>query len=426
VGAAFLLYLPQIEMLDAKVRLDDLKLVLAGEKTKQKFSMVGPLCATPLYYIGESKGDARKWVWYFNRCLILVGCAGFWWLLRPVLTAAERTRFIVALLLTSMIPHHLLQFGGEVFSSLVTAFGLAAVVVRRAWWGVPLSILGVVNTPGTIGGLTLAMIVLVARTRRLRYLLAIPISGGLVLLENYIRRGDPFFTGYDGEHGHPNALPFSGQEEFSYPFMFGVLSLLISFGKGLVFFVPAVFLPLPDDPDRTPERESDLRWMYCAWISVVVGLVLLYARWWAWYGGWFWGPRFLLFACFPAALAIARRTVDPDQLSSGANVLMLGVLALSSWVALNGVVYQQIGLEPFNANNSALEFAVWYVPECSVLWWPYASSHELLWQEPFYLLAIMVGFLYLAAPVISTLARRAPGYLASARRLIRAGPRLRI
>ena len=258
VGAAFLLYLPRSDMLDAEVRLQDLTRVLNGEMTKEKFSMVGPLCATPLYYIGQEQGDTRRWVWYFNRIVIVLGCAGFWWLLQPVLTAAERTRFVVALMLTSMIPHHLLHFGGEVFNSLLTAFGLAAVVVRQAWWGVPVAVVGVVNVPGSIGGLAAAMLVLVARTRRLRYLFAVPIAGGLVLLENYIRRGDPFFTGYDGEHGFQNALPFSGQTEFSYPFLFGVMSLVISFGKGLVFFVPAVFLPAAQGGSTVPPKRRPI------------------------------------------------------------------------------------------------------------------------------------------------------------------------
>jgi hypothetical protein len=427
-GAVFVLNLPRSDMLDAEVRFQDLGLVLNGEKPRQKFSMVGPVLATPLYYFGEERGDARRWVWYYNRALVLAGCAGFWWLLRPVLTAAERVRFVAALLLTSMIPHHLMHFSGEVFSALATAFGLAAVVVRGAWWGMPLAVAGVVNTPGTAGGLGLATLVLVARTRRLRYLLAVPAAVGGVLLENYLRRGDPFFTGYDGEHGSPTALPFSGQPEFSYPAAFGLLSLLFSFGKGLVFFVPAVFLPMPAAPGRPPEAEEDLRWLHRVWIGVVVGLLLVYSRWWAWYGGWFWGPRFLLFACFPAALVIARRTADADRFSTAANLLMLAGIALASWVALSGVVYQQKGLDRYAANNHALEFAVWYVPECSVLWWPYSDPEPrpLLWQDPVPLFATVIGFAYLAGPVLATLARRLPGQLAKFRHAIRSGPRLRI
>jgi hypothetical protein len=292
----------------------------------------------------------------------------------------------------------------------------------------PLVILGVVNTPGTLGGLTAATIVLVAHTRRLRYLLAVPVALALIMLENYIRRGDPFTHGYEGDQGAITALPFSGQKRFSYPILFGLMSLLFSFGKGLVFFVPAVFLALPSDRERPVDSENDLRWVYRVWIGVVIGLLLLYSHWWAWYGGWFWGPRFLLFACFPAALVIARRTSAADQLSTMANVLTLVALALASWVALNGLVYQQNGLGRYAANNAALEFVVWYVPECSVLWWPYSNpeAEPLLWKNPVPLCATVIGFLYLAAPVIATLLRRLPSHIAQGRQLLTSGPRIRV
>ena len=425
-ASVFLILLPRADMIDATVRLEDLERVIHGQKTESKFSMVGPLFATPFYYLGQHLGDTKKWVWCFNRSLILIGCAVFWWLLRPALSAAERMRFIIALMLTSMVPHHLMHFGGEVFSSLVTAIGFAAVVVRRAWWGVPLAVLGAVNVPGSIGGLAVGSLVLIARTGRLRYLLAVPIAAGLVLLENYIRRGDPFSTGYDGEHGSPNALPFSGQKEFSYPFVFGVMSLLLSFGKGLIFFVPALFLPFPDDPIHSREAEADARWVYRIWIGVVLGLLLVYARWWAWYGGWFWGPRFFLFACFPAALVLARRTTSPERFTTAANLLTLIALALASWVGINGVIYQQLELHTYGESNFALEFVIWYVPECSALWWPYARPKHFKAEDWWYLCAGLLGFVYLAAPVVVTLLRRLPGHVASGWALLRGGARLRI
>lgn len=422
--AVFVLSLPASVMIDATVRFQDLDRILHGRKPEEKFSMVGPLCATPLYVLGWVVGETERAVWCFNRLLALGGCAAFWWLLRPVLGPTERARFVVALLLTSMLPHHLMHFGGEVFSTFTVGFGLAAVVVRRAWWGVPLAVAGAVNTPGSIGGFAVAVVVLFTHTRRLRHLLAVPVACGLVLLENYVRRGDPFFTGYDGERGVPNALPFSGGPEFSYPLFFGVLSLLFSFGKGLVFFVPTVFLP-PADPSGPGEADADLRWVYGVWVGAVVGLVLVYARWWAWYGGWFWGPRFLLFACLPAALVIARRTAAADRLSTPANLLTLAALALACWAGVNGVVFLQDGLERYTADDNALEFAVWYVPECSALWWPFAHPRPLAWFDWLRLAAGVAGFAYLAAPVLAVLGRRLPGHLTAAWAAVRGGPRLR-
>src|SRR4029078_4990998 len=40
-------------------------------------------------------------------------------------------------------------------------------------------------------------------------------------------------------------------------------------------------------------------------VAFLAGLILVYARWWAWYGGWGWGPRFLLYAGVPSALGLA-------------------------------------------------------------------------------------------------------------------------
>lgn len=424
--AAFALALPVGDMHDARVRYEDMRRILAGEPTGEKYSMVGPLCAAPLHYVGGWLGDAHTAVWAFNRLLLLAGAAGFWWLLRPFLAARTRAWFVVALLATSMVPHHLMHFGGEPFSALLSAFGLAATVLRRAWWGLPLAVVGAVNTPGTVVGLGVATLVLFARTRRLRHLIAAPLAAGLVLLENYVRRGDPFFTGYDGERGWPNPLPYAGRPEFSYPLFFGVLSLLFSFGKGLVYFCPALFVPNPPaDPDRDAAREAELRWVYRVWVGYVVGLLLLYGRWWAWYGGWFWGPRFLLLACFPAALVLARRLEAAGRLGTGANLLTLAALALACWAGVNGVVYDQSGVIHYLAEGYTLEFVVWYVPECSALWWPWVFPKELASDDLVRLAGGLAAFAYLSAPLLAVLWRRLPGHLADLWAAVRSGPRIR-
>ncbi|MCE9564646.1 MAG: hypothetical protein K8U57_21645 [Planctomycetes bacterium] len=422
VALVFVICLPRSDMLDATVRFDDMTCVLTGQKTEQKFSMVGPLFATPLFYLGRALGDTQRWVWYFNRTLLVLSWIGFWWLLRPLLTAGERLRFIITLTLTSMVSHHLMFFSGEVFTCVMSAFGLAAVVLRRAWWGMPLAILAAVNLPGMIGALGMASVVLVLRTRRLRFLLAAPTAFGLWLLENYVRRGDPWFTGYDGEHGVPTALPYSGLPEFSYPIFFGLLSVLFSFGKGLIFFMPALFMPLREEPGRPAEAESDLRWVYWVWLGYMSGVVLVYAKWWCWSGGWFWGPRFFLFGCFIAALVVARRTANADRHSIPANLLMLVVLVLSGWVALNGLSYQQEGLLRYVPDGPALEFVVWYVPECSALWWPIVTPRPLNPEDWWRLAAIVAGLCHLAAPVVATLWRRLPAHIAAAWNILRTGP----
>jgi hypothetical protein len=171
-------------------------------------------------------------------------------------------------------------------------------------------------------------------------------------------------------------LPYSGQPGFSYPIVFGVLSILFSFGKGLAIFIPGLWLlfkrPARDVPDvvRTLQR-------YSSWF--VVGLVLVYAKWWAWAGGWFWGPRFFLFACVPAAVALALHLCDRHA-TPRAKALTLGVLAWSTWVGINGAVYDQLDMGMCN-NTPNLEAYCWYTPEFSALFRPFIVAKTLNFTE---------------------------------------------
>jgi hypothetical protein len=160
-------------------------------------------------------------------------------------------------------------------------------------------------------------------------------------------------------------------------------------------------------------------------VAVVVGLVLVYARWWAWYGGAVWGPRFFLFAVLPAALVLARRTARPAEHSTAANALALVAVVLSCWVGANGITFRGRGSERFWADDFALESFTWYVPECSVLWLPFVERVPLEWYEYPRLAAFAACGGYLAWPVGRVLAARAAAALPAAWDRFRAGPRWR-
>src|SRR5260370_40624044 len=87
----------------------------------------------------------------------------------------------------------------------------------------------------------------------------------------------------------------------------------------------------------------DLYLIYTLWIRFLVGLVLVCSPWWAWYGGWFWGPRFFLFASLPASFGLAVRLPRPDTRLL-VNVLTIGVLALSGLVGIDGALFDQYPL----------------------------------------------------------------------------------
>jgi hypothetical protein len=366
-GLALLLFSPASLDGDALVRFEALDDLLArGRVSSTPYSLVGPLASAPLWLLGRLGGSPAWGCLLYNRLLFIGGLLVLGRLLGDV--AAElRRRFLLLLVLASMFPHHVQYYYSEVFSAVLAAVGLLAVARGRAlagWTGV---VLAVVNNPAWAGGLTLAAGCVMVRTRRWRHALVLLVTAALVVLESWLRRGHPLMSGYEDNHGFATVLPYSGRPGFSYPLFFGLLSIVLSFGKGLVFFAPGLLLPVPRHAVAPVVRAA---WLL--WLAFLAGLVLVYARWWAWYGGWFWGPRFFLFASVPASLALAVHLGAADQRALGWNLLALAALLLSLWVGLNGLVFGQAGLEVCAADYS-LEFLTWYVPEFSALWRPFVA-----------------------------------------------------
>ncbi|MBA4067011.1 MAG: hypothetical protein C0501_25535 [Isosphaera sp.] len=423
-GAAAVATAPLSFWSDGLVRFESLdRLLRGGTLDGEKYSLYGPVASAPLFFLGEAVGETREVVWVFNRLLILAAAAALVLLFRPALPEAERVRFAALVLCGGMVPWHAMSYFGEVFHTAGVGVGLALVVLRRGWLGRlgwVLAVWGTANVPASAVGMVLAAGVLAWHRRAVRYLLLPAAAAGLILLENWARRGDPLAGGYDGDAGLRTALPYSGRPGFGYPLFFGLLSVLFSFGKGLVFFAPGLFARYP--PAAEADRDADVRLVYRVWVAVVVGLVLVYARWWAWYGGAVWGPRFFLFASLPAALVLARRTAHPGRHSAAANLLALAAAGLTCWAGANGLVYGEYDQEEFRANDFALEHLLWYVPECSVLWRPFVFPKPLDAAEVARLAVFAAAFAWLAAPVVRVLGGQFAAGVRGAWRAARSGP----
>ena len=110
--------------------------------------------------------------------------------------------------------------------------------------------------------------------------LAAPVATAVIIyfLLSHLRTGQWFQVGYEGEG-------------WDTPFFTGLYGLLVSPGKGIVFYSPLAVL-------------AAIGWIKLwrrGWRAetVLVGLLVLgqlatYASWWAWEGGEIWGPRFLV------------------------------------------------------------------------------------------------------------------------------------
>jgi hypothetical protein len=119
------------------------------------------------------------------------------------------------------------------------------------------------------------------RVKPMLYMLgAVAFCLSLLGLYNFARFGTPLQTGYHFDSG----------EGFTTPVWVGLYGLLASPGRGLLWFNPLTWLALPGWV-MWRRREPRAAWLA---LAVVGGQILIFSMWWAWPGGWSWGPRFLL------------------------------------------------------------------------------------------------------------------------------------
>ncbi len=359
---------------DGIARFDALSRLLSdGNLSRTPYSLIGPLASAPLWLLGTATSEPEWWTARFNFVLFVLCLAGLYRALTPEIDRQTTVRFLLLLTLASMFPHHLGRYYSEVFTALLVGLGLALVSVKGAYWGWLLAVLGAANSPATLPGLGLVALGWSWRTRDVRHLLPVAVAAALVLGESWLRRGDPFVSGYGGIAGAETVMPYSGTPGFSYPFLFGVVSILFSFGKGLLVFAPGLLLIPTQTSDPT---QASRRHVLVMWSVLLTGLVIVYAKWWSWYGGVFWGPRFFLFASIPASLVLASWSVSKPR-AIGLELAGLACLGWSVWVGVNGLVFRQYGLDVCTENHYQLEFLCWYVPEFSALFRPFVEAKPL-------------------------------------------------
>src|SRR6185312_552701 len=100
-------------------------------------------------------------------------------------------------------------YGAETFSATMVAVGIVALVTGRRVGGWAAMVIGVVNTPPALIGLSLIAGAELLRTKRLRCLAPLVAAAALIMLESWVRRGGPLVTGYHGDHGVKTILPYS-------------------------------------------------------------------------------------------------------------------------------------------------------------------------------------------------------------------------
>jgi hypothetical protein len=381
---------------DGLLRYDALQGWLAGHGIPDtKYPLVGSVPSIPLMLLGHLVASSEWWVSRYNVVVYAAGLGALYLLLRRRLCYDVLAAFLLLLGTTAMLPSSLTGFGAETFSAMTVGVGLAAWSEGRWKTGAVLLGVGVANLPASFVGLAFAMGWWAWREKRFRALAPLVLSAGLWLLESSVRRKSALSTGYESDHGFQTLLPYSGLPGFSYPTFFGVLSLLFSFGKGLLFFAPGLFLVF----GRGLDALRPVWQVLVLWMLYLAGMVLVYGSWWAWYGGFTWGPRFLTFASLPAALVLAAQVRRPPRVLLALTVV-LAALVLSVWVGIDGQAFGRFAQTTCSANHYYLESFCWYVPEFSVLWTPFVFGAHVSWAG-YLLIAYAVGVSgYVAYPLL--------------------------
>jgi hypothetical protein len=407
---ANLVLIPHTLSSDAVMRVKELSQLLSAHTfSTSRFSLVGPFFAAPLWFLGKINQTSEWWCLRYNTVLLALAMLAFYLLLRNRLDRSLLRIFLILLIFASMLTQQLTDFDGEIFTALLVMVGAVFVVQWRGKIGWPMIIIGAVNAPASLVGLGLLTLTRILSTRHLRYIVVPVLAIALIGLEDWIRRGSPLNTGYydyDGNIGFRTVMPYSGLPGFSYPIFFGLLSILFSFGKGLVYYMPGLFLFLPVRK-RLLSMGKVGREMYATyqlWMAFVIGLVLVYSRWWAWYGGWYWGPRFFLLGSMIACFSVALIVRHPSN-SLVVNLLYLVILMLSFWVGIDGAVFGQNTLAPVCLyNNFALEALCYYTPEFTALWRPFVVYEPLSAGQIAYIAFSVIVCAYLAFPLLQTVA----------------------
>lgn len=395
---AMLIWLPERYFYDGTARFNALlDLVKHGVISPVSYSMVGPLFSLLLWPLDRVFPLFREAYWWQERYNIFLLAAIFaltYIILRKRMDAGLLRKFFLIILVASMFGNNVTFFAGETFTALLVGMGILVALLTWEAFGWFAVVLGVVNTPATLVGLGLVTLNHMIQRKRVRYCLVVIAAGLLIATESWIRRGNALDGGY-------------GNQAFSTPFLLGLISILFSFGKGIFFFAPALLLPVKNFLKETGEKFQTLYHVYKLWIWFVVGLVLVYAPWWAWYGGWFWGPRFFLFASIPASFALAVRLRYQSR-SLFANLLTFVFLGYSLWVGIDGAIFDQSDLaNTCIVHNYAQEYLCHYNPLYSVLWRPFEIHPALTHKDIYFVLLSVLVFLYLVAPLFLIIVKQA-------------------
>jgi hypothetical protein len=365
-GAALLASLPPHPSGDDGVRRAAAIALADGHWPDVKYSLVMPAVAAVPYRVAEWFGQGD---WMLDQLCVLAWVA--WALfvgvrLRSLRGATEGTT-IVALATVSMFAAFVTSFNAESLAAMFVSAGLLLVADPRRRWepavGAILAALGAAMIPVQVVALGVVGALLLWR-RRQWWLIGAATAAALMVIADATKTTGELALGKYGseESGFKEILPWGTVSQFGHPVVFGLVAILFSFGRGLLWFQPGLFLFA-----RTPRPDPVTDWRRALTIFTFV-MVPIYSAWWAWYGGVTFGPRFFLIGIVPAAVALTERLHD-RSIRTRTWLAAAGLVVWTGWVAVSGALFfvTPRAFAVCVADRFRLEPLCWYSAEYSPL-----------------------------------------------------------
>ncbi|MCE7987221.1 MAG: hypothetical protein DYG89_39120 [Caldilinea sp. CFX5] len=199
--------------------------------------------------------------------------------------------------------------------------------------------------------------------------LGLPLGGAVLatLLYNYTR----FHTWL--------TFPQASFETFSTPLLTGLTGLLVSPGKGFLWYMPVMLLLFWGLSTWRATGHFD---EYALAATLFLLTLLFYAKWYDWTGGRTWGPRLLVMTT-PALLLLCLPALDRLRTRQGvARWWMSGCLLLSILVQLPGVLLNFEWLEAAQMKAGVTFAQLVWSPRHAPLWTYWRAFFDSAWLDP--------------------------------------------
>lgn len=184
---------------------------------------------------------------------------------------------LIAAFVTIMFPYARLFFAESVLAACLT-LAVWGVWTGRIWLASLVLVLGILTRASFVIYVPVLFWLvwnILPRWKLAPLLTAVIVAGAGLLYHNYLRFGTVWETGYEGEGG------FTGT---------GWPSLLFSPGKSIFLYSPPLLLSVV----LWYRFRREYRLLADSILVMFAAALGVYGAWWAWHGGWVWGPRLLV------------------------------------------------------------------------------------------------------------------------------------